>query len=45
MATAMLCLNQTFWYFPSLFTGLDWLMLLGMTLSVIGAQTFKLLAF
>ncbi len=45
MATAMLCLNQSFVKFPAMFTALDWVMLLGMTFSVIGAQTFKLLAF
>ena len=37
MATAMLCLNQTFGYYPSIFTGVDWVMLFGMTMSVIGA--------
>ena len=45
MATAMMCLNQTFFYYPSIFTVTDWIMLFGMTLSVIGAQVFKLLAF
>ena len=45
MATAMLCLNQSFVKFPAMFSAIDWVMLLGMTFSVIGAQTFKLLAF
>ena len=45
MATAMYLLGQSFWFYPSIFTGLDWLLLLGMTISVIGAQTCKLLAF
>ena len=45
MATAMLCLNQSFVYYPMLFSAIDWIMLFGMTLSVIGAQTFKLKAF
>ena len=45
MATAMLCLGQSFVYFPLLFNWVDWLMLFGMTLSVIGSQVFKLLAF
>lgn len=45
MATAMILLNQSFTYFPSLFSLVDWVMLLGMTLSVIGAQSFKLMAF
>lgn len=45
MATAMVMLNQSFLYYPSVFSAVDWLMLFGMTLSVIGAQTFKLLAF
>lgn len=37
MATAMLALNQTFLHYPSVFTSTDWLMLFGMTMSVIGA--------
>ena len=41
----MLCLDQTFGFFPSMFSAIDWLMLLGMTFSVIGAQTFKLKAY
>ena len=41
----MVMTNQTFMYYPSVFTGVDWVILLGMTLSVIGAQTFKLKAF
>lgn len=45
MGTAMLALDQSFFYYPSLFSYIDWVMLLGMTMSVIGAQTFKLLAF
>ena len=45
MATAMLCLNQSFLYYPMRFSLIDWIMLFGMTLSVIGAQTFKLKAF
>ena len=45
MATAMLCLNQSFVYYPMRFSLVDWLMLFGMTMSVIGAQTFKLMAF
>lgn len=45
MGTAMFCLDQSFFYYPQRFTTTDWVMLLGMTLSVIGSQTFKLLAF
>ena len=45
MAAAMIVLNQAFTYYPSVFSVVDWLMLLGMTLSVIGAQSFKLMAF
>ncbi len=45
MGTAMLCLDQSFVKFPAMFSAIDWVMLLGMTFSVIGAQTFKLLAF
>ena len=45
MATAMVVLNQSFTYYPKMFSAVDWMMLLGMTLSVIGAQSFKLLAF
>lgn len=45
MATAMLCLNQSFLYYPSRFSLIDWIMLFGMTLSVIGAQTCKLLSY
>ena len=45
MATAMVVLNQSFTHYPSMFSAVDWMMLLGMTLSVIGAQSFKLLAF
>ena len=45
MATAMVVLGQSFFYYPSMFSAIDWIMLLGMTLSVIGAQSFKLLAF
>ena len=45
MATAMVVLGQSFFYYPSMFSVIDWMMLLGMTLSVIGAQSFKLLAF
>ena len=45
MATAMLMLNQSFFYYPSIFSAVDWVMMLGMTLSVIGAQSFKLKAF
>ena len=45
MAAAMIVLNQSFTYYPSVFSIVDWLMLLGMTLSVIGAQSFKLMAF
>lgn len=45
MGTAMLALDQSFFFYPSLFSFVDWVMLLGMTMSVIGAQTFKLLAF
>jgi len=41
----MLALDQSFFYYPSIFSGLDWVMLIGMTMSVIGAQTFKLWAF
>lgn len=37
MGTAMLMLDQSFFYFPSIFSYVDWIMLLGMTLSVIGA--------
>ena len=45
MATAMLCLDQSFLAYPARFSMGDWLMLFGMTLSVIGAQTCKLYAF
>ena len=45
MGTAMVMLKQSFTYYPSIFTAVDWIMLLGMTMSVIGAQAFKLLAF
>jgi len=45
MATAMLCLDQSFLYYPSRFSLLDWTLLFGMTLSVIGAQTCKLLSY
>jgi len=41
----MLALDQSFFYYPSIFTPIDWLMLMGMTLSVIGAQTMKLYSF
>ena len=33
----MVSLGQSFLYYPSVFTPVDWIMLLGMTLSVIGA--------
>lgn len=45
MGTAMWALGQSFMYYPAIFSMVDWVMLLGMTLSVIGSQTFKLLAF
>ena len=45
MATAMVMLNQSFLFYPSIFSLVDWVMLFGMTMSVIGAQAFKLLAF
>jgi drug/metabolite transporter (DMT)-like permease len=45
MGTSMLALDQSFFYYPSIFSSLDWVMLIGMTMSVIGAQTFKLWAF
>jgi hypothetical protein len=45
MATSMMALNQSFSEYPLRFTLTDWIMLFGMTLSVIGAQTFKLKAF
>lgn len=41
----MLALDQSFFYYPSIFTAVDWIMLMGMTLSVIGAQTTKLYSF
>lgn len=45
MGTTMVCLGQSFLEYPLIFTKWDWLILLGMTFSVIGAQTFKLKAF
>lgn len=45
MGTAMLVLDQSFTYWPSVFTWVDWIMILGMSLSVILSNTFKLLAF
>ena len=45
MGTAMLILDQSFMYWPLRFTWTDWLMILGMSLSVILSNTFKLLAF
>ena len=41
----MLILDQSFTYWPLQFTIRDWLMVLGMSLSVILSSTFKLLAF
>ena len=45
MGTAMLVLDQRFTYWLGVFTWVDWVMILGMSLSVILSNTFKLLAF
>lgn len=45
MGTAMLVLDQSFTYWLGVFTWVDWVMILGMSLSVILSNTFKLLAF
>ena len=45
MATVMVALKQSFMHYPTVFTWTDWLVLSGMTVSVIGAQTCKLKAF
>ena len=45
MGIIMVMMKKSFLYYPSIFGVVDWLMLLGMTLCVIGAQTFKLKAF
>ena len=37
MGIVMVVLKQTFMYYPLVFTKLDWLLLAGMTFSVIGA--------
>ena len=45
MGIIMVMMKKSFLYYPSIFSVVDWFMLLGMTLCVIGAQTFKLKAF